>query len=134
MTITPTNTDIKAGGGNHNHPGNNFYNTLVSTRRKTFVLAHKDKQVKHAIIQSIYKTVREQSPPGRFLGKNKDGSYSVKSKEDACKKIRKALNENKAKIEEYFRLRGQFPPALAKKNAIKGLSTSPPTPITLVLE
>jgi hypothetical protein len=110
MTITPTNTDIKGGGGNYNHPGNKFYNTVVSTRRKSFVLAHNDTQTKNDIIQSIYDSVRKQSPPGRFLEKNKDGSYCIKSKEAACRKIKKALTENKAKIEEYFRLRGQFPP------------------------
>jgi hypothetical protein len=124
MAITPTNTDIKAGGGNHSHPGNKFYNKLVSTRRTTFVLAHKDMHTKNSIIQSIYKTVRDQSPPGRFLEKNKDGSYSIKSKEDACKKIKKALTENKAKIEEYFRLRGQFPPPTAIKPVIQKIATN----------
>lgn len=103
--------NIKSGGGNHNHPGNKVYNKLVSTKRKAFVLAHKDTKAKDAIVQSIYETIRKQSPPGRFLGKNKDGSsYFVKSKEDTFKKIKQALNENRAKIEEYFRLRGQFPP------------------------
>ena len=120
--ITTTNTDVKAGGGNHNHPGNNFYNQLVSTQRKSFVLAHNDVEAKNAIVQFIYESVKKQSPPGRFLEKNQNGLISIKSKKDACKKIKKALNENRAKIEEYFRLRGQLPPA--KKTAIKKASNS----------
>ena len=75
-------------------------------------------------MQSIYDGVRKQSPPGRFLKKNKDGSYSVNSKEDALKKIKKALNENKAKIEEYFRLRGQFPPPVKASTKLATKATS----------
>ena len=121
MAITPTATDIKSGGGNHNHPGNSkVYLKLVATNRKSNVLAHKDIQTKNEIELSIYEAIRKQSPPGRFLEKNKDGSYSVRSKENACKKIKKALKENKATIEKYFQLRGLFPPPTehaAKQNA-----------------
>ena len=124
MTITPTKTDIKSGGGNHNHPGNKVYNSLVSTKRKAFVLAYKDEKAKNAIVQSIYDAIRKQSPPGRFLKKNKDGSYSINSKEDALKKIKKSLNENKAKIEEYFRLRGQFPPPVKASTKLTTKATS----------
>ena len=124
MTVTPTKTDIKSGGGNHNYPGNKVYNKLVSSKRKAFVLAHTDTKAKNAVVLSIYETVTKQSPPGRFLGKNKDGSYHVKSKEEALKKIKRALNENKAKIEEYFRLRGQFPPPAKTSTKVATKATS----------
>ena len=126
MTIIPTNTDIKSGGGNHSNPGNKLYTKLVSEKRKDFVLAHKDTQTKNSIAQSIYDQVRKQSPPGRFLEKKPDGSYSVKSREGSLKKIKKALNGNKAQIEQYFRLRGQFPPpckeAVTLNTSIKNFS------------
>ena len=110
MTITPTKTDVKS-GGNYKNPGNKLYTDLIKNKKKAFVLAHmhKDTKTKNAIVQSIYDAVRKQSPSGRFLQKNKDRTHSVKSKEDAFKKIKKALNENRASIEEYFKLRGQFP-------------------------
>ena len=110
MTITPSPTDVKP-TGNYRHPGNKLYTDLVKEKRKAFVLAHmqKDKQTQNAMILSIYESIGKQTPPGRFLEKDRNGAFSVKSKKDALKKIRKALNENRAKIEEYFRLREQHP-------------------------
>jgi hypothetical protein len=140
MTITPTKTDVKP-TGNYNNPGNKLYTDLVKNKRKAFILAYKDTQTKNAILQSIYDAVRKQSPPGRFLKKDKDGSYSVTSKEHAFKKIKKALNENKAKIEEYFRLRGQFPPpegattrpTLTKMTSLRSIPPVPSSTKTNVL-
>ena len=112
MHITPTQTDVKP-GASHNHPGNKLYNKLISSKKKTYVLAHKDLKAKNSIANSIYDAICKQNPPGRFLAK-KDGSYIMRSKEDALKKIKKALNENRAQIEQYFQLRGQFPPSNEK--------------------
>ena len=107
--LTPRNTDIKP--GNSKNPGNKLYTDLIKDKKKAFVFAnmHNDTKTKDAIVQSIYETIRKQSPSGRFLGKNTDGSFSIKSKEDAIRKIKKALNENKKTIENYFRFRGQGP-------------------------
>jgi hypothetical protein len=116
--IAPTKTDIKSGGGNHKHPGNQIYNQLVTSKRKSFILAHRDEHTKHTIVQYIYETIRKQSPPGRFLQKQTDGSYSIKSKEEAVKKIIKALNENRARIVEYFKLRNQWPPKNNNSNKL----------------
>lgn len=105
--VNPRNTDIKP--GNLKNPGNKLYTDLIKDKKKAFVFAnmHNDTKTKHAIVQSIYETIRKQSPSGRFLGKNTDGSFSIKSKNDAISKIKKALNENKKTIENYFRFRGQ---------------------------
>jgi hypothetical protein len=44
-----------------------------------------------------------QSPTGRFfLGRNEDGSYGIKSKEELIRKIKKALIENKRTIVNHF--------------------------------
>ena len=108
MSITPSRTDVKP-TGNYKNPGNKLYIDLIKNKKKAFVLAHihKDTKTKNSIVQSIYDAVRKQSPPGRFLRKNKDGTHSVQSKENAFKKIKKALNENRANIVRYFELRGQ---------------------------
>ena len=51
-----------------------------------------------------------QSPTGRFLGRNEDGSYGIKSKEGLIRKIKKALViENKRTIENHFIARRQGP-------------------------
>ena len=115
MRITPTQTDVKP-NTSHNHPGNKVYNKLVSSKKKEFILAHKDYKTKNSIAKSIYDAISKQKPPGRFLAE-KDGSYIVKSKEDAMKKIKKALNENRVQIEQYFQLRGQFPPSNEKSTS-----------------
>jgi hypothetical protein len=108
MSITPSRTDVKP-TGNYKNPGNKLYTDLIKNKKKAFVLAHmhKDTQTKNSIVQSIYDAVRKQSPPGRFLRKNKDGTHSVQSQKDVFKKIKKALNENRASIVRYFELRGQ---------------------------
>ena len=79
MTITPTATVIKSDGGNHNHPRNKVYNKLVAANSKTYVLlAHKDIQTKNAIESSIYEqAIRKQSPPGRFLEKDKGVGWII---------------------------------------------------------
>jgi len=109
--IIPSHTDVKP-RDDYKNPGNKVYIDLVKKNRKAFVYAHmtKDMQTKDSIVKSIYARIAKQSPPGRFLEKSKDGSYSVKSKEDSFKKIKKALNENKRTIEDYFRLRGHLLP------------------------
>lgn len=112
---TPRNTDVMP--GNSRHSGNKVYSELIKDKKKAFVLAsmRKDTKTKDDIVQSIYDGVSRQSPPGRFLGKNKDGSYSIKSKKEAIAKIKKALNENRKTIESFFKFRGQEPASATKK-------------------
>ena len=129
MNITPTKTDVKP-TGNYKNPGNKLYTDLIKNKRKAFVLAHmhKDTQTKNAVVQSIYDAVRKQSPPGQFLGKSKDGTYSVQSKENSFKKIKKALNENRASIVRYFELRGQGVIPKPDSGALKQRSVELETP------
>ena len=63
---------------------------------------HKDRKTKDNIVQSIYDAVMRQSPTGRFLGRNEDGSYGIQSKEELIRKIKKALIENKRTIINHF--------------------------------
>ena len=121
MHITPSQTDVKP-GASHNHPGNKFYSKIVSDKKKGFILAFKNTQTKNSIALSIYDAIRKQNPPGRFLAK-KDGSYIVRSKEDSLKKIKKALNENKAQIEQYFQLRGQLPSVNERRESLSVINS-----------
>jgi hypothetical protein len=44
-------TDIKSGGGHHKHAGNQLYNEIVNTKRKSFILAHKNEYTNTSIPQ-----------------------------------------------------------------------------------
>jgi hypothetical protein len=46
---------------------------------------------------------------GRFVEKNKDGSYTVKSDDVAHQKIKKALSENNATVKAHLEMRGILP-------------------------
>ena len=112
--------DVKIGSGNQKYPGNVTYLNLISNNKKKFVLAQNDKTQKNAIVHSIYEQITSRSTPhGRFVAKNEDGSYTVKSKDVALQKIKKALNENNATVKAYLERRGMLPdtssPAIQNK-------------------
>ena len=109
MIIVPTKTDVKSGSKTYHRPGNRLYYKLVMNKRRAFILAHENEHMKQAVVQYIYETIQNQSPPGRFLRRETDGSYSIKSKEETFQKIEEALNENKEQIEAYYRRLGQIP-------------------------
>ena len=105
--LTPRQTDVLP--GNQKYQGNKLYTQLIKNQKKDYVYATmlKDTKSANTIVQSICDGVRNQSPPGRFLSKNKDGAYSIKSKHEVFVKIKKALNENRKSIEYYFEIRGK---------------------------
>lgn len=114
---TPLKNDIKSGAGVHSHPGNKFYLQLIKEKKKPFVLALKDTKKKDAIVRQVYDTISKLKPPGRFLQKNRDGTFTIRSKQYALAKIKKALGENSAQIESFFRTRGLLPePATSLPN------------------
>ena len=124
MKIKAANdNDVKTGRGNHRHPGTIKCNKLISTYKTQFVMAHNDKAKRDTIIKNVYKHITTVgNPPGRFVEKHGDGSYTIKSKDFALQKIKKALSENSGKVKAYLELRGKLPP----KDSIgskKGYST-----------
>ena len=104
----PNINDVKPGGGSHKHPGNRYYSELISKKKVAFVMARDDHKKRDEIVLSIYDDMLRLSPPGRFLNKNSDGSYSVKSKKSALTKIKTALSENNSKIIEHLKIRGKW--------------------------
>jgi len=106
IVVTPEKNDVKSGAGVHSHHGNKFYHKLIKEKKKDFVLSLKNTKAKDAIAREVYNTINKLKPPGRFLQKNRDGTFTIKSKQYALVKIKKALGENSAQIEAYFRNRG----------------------------
>lgn len=106
IVVTPLKNDIKSGAGVHSHSGNKYYLKLIKDNKKPFVLALRDTKKKGLIVREVYNTINKLKPPGRFLQKNRDGTFTIKNEQYALAKIRKALGENSAQIEAYFRNRG----------------------------
>lgn len=125
IVTTPLKNDIKSGAGVHSHPGNKFYLQLIKEKKKPFVLALKDTKKKDAIVRQVYDTISKLNPPGRFLQKNRDGTYTIRSKQYASAKIKKALGENSAQIESFFRTRGLLPDPPATSSLSKNPSRPP---------
>ena len=72
-------------------------------------MAQNNKVKRDAIAQKVYARITDSSPvPGRFVEKNEDGSYTVKSKEFAIGKIKRGLSENSATVKAYLMRRGIF--------------------------
>ena len=59
------------GGSINSHPGNKIFRTWVGERKETYMLCT-TKSGKTNITNSIFKRVKAQRPPGRFLQKVKD--------------------------------------------------------------
>ena len=106
-SVKALNNDIKPGAGNSRHHGNRYYANLVDRNKKAFVLA--DPKGKDQVVKKIYNEIQQMEPPGRFLEKSKDGSYSVKDKDAALKKVKRALSENNKVMIENMRNNGQMP-------------------------
>ena len=105
MNIKSINdNDVKTGGGGHKHPGNKAYLQLISAYKKQFVIAQNDRAKKDSVVKAVYKKI-----PGRFVKKNQDGSYTVKSKEFALQKIKTALRENNEAVRAHLEIRGMLP-------------------------
>lgn len=111
--VKALNNDIKPGAGNCRHHGNKHYGSLVDRNKKAFVLA--DAKGKDKVVKKIYNEIQQMKPPGRFLEKSKDGSYTVKDKDAALKKIKRALSENNKVMIENMRNKGQMPCASERR-------------------
>ena len=131
---TPGINDVKPGGGAHkNQKGNQYYLDLVKAKKMAFVEAHDNMKLKDDIAKSIYHSMLRLNPPGRFLVKNVDGSYSVKDKKSALTKIKTALNENSPKIIDYLKKRDKWNESgkvTTKQNKARPIPIPSPKPIT----
>ena len=97
----PTDSDVLCGrGGAVNvHPGNARYRQLVAERKRAY-LAARSKREKRLLSESVVEEIRNQSPPGRFLGRRtRDGAdwYDIGAVR-AREKTSQALRENLPKL------------------------------------
>ena len=82
--------DILPGRGKSRHTGNQHYAILVDRNKEAFVLANNNKGKEDVTVENIKKEIRKMTPPGRFLEKAIDGSFTVKAP-DAIKKKSRGL-------------------------------------------
>jgi hypothetical protein len=83
--------DVISGGDNHGHHGNKrYYRLILRFRRKEYAMAQNDAE-RDSIVKRIYKLITVPTPQARFVERNKDGSYTVKNKVFALRKIKEDL-------------------------------------------
>lgn len=90
--------DVLAGRGNNvnNHPGNQYFRTLVRYLKNEYVIASKsDKPV---FAKLMFQQIRSLKPPGRFLKNSEDGLWEEIDEKKAMDKTRQALREDSDRI------------------------------------
>ena len=71
------------------------------------------------IVREIYDEIHKLHPPGRFLSKHHDGSYSEQDEKTAFQKIRRALRMNYPTIRSRLKIRGQLNFSGHQSNKVK---------------
>jgi hypothetical protein len=100
--VEPHDNDVLCGrGGDINiHPGNIKFRKLVSTNKLVY-LTCRFKREKRLIAERIVNDIKSQTPPGRFITKDKINGYWFEiSDEKARDKTSQALREGAPKIRE----------------------------------
>jgi len=97
----PHRHDVLSGRGNsfNNHPGNEFFRSLIKQYKVSYVTTPKSQKPKFS--KMIYETIRAQDPPGRFLKQDKTTNlwYEI-SYRKAVDKTRQALREGAPEIKQ----------------------------------
>jgi hypothetical protein len=97
----PHRHDVLSGRGNsfNNHPGNDFFRSLIKQYKVSYVTTPKSQKPKFS--KMIYETIRAQDPPGRFLKQDKTTNlwYEI-SYRKAVDKTRQALREGAPEIKQ----------------------------------
>ena len=94
----PLATDVLCGRGGAalRHPGNKTYRTLVQLNKGLYITCIKTEKLK--ISKSIVAAIREQK--GRFLEKNKDGTWDDIGDKKSVEKTSQALREGQPKLKQ----------------------------------
>lgn len=94
----PLDTDVLCGRGGAalRHPGNKTYRTLVQLNKGLYITCIKSEKLK--ISKSIVAAIREQK--GRFLEKNKDGTWDDIGDKKSIEKTSQALREGQPKLKQ----------------------------------
>ena len=116
----PQTDDVIPGAGNSHRTGNRKYVKLVDSKKKAFVLAKclaDHKEAKDKVVMEVYNGIQ-----GRFLeqkNRQRPYEYTVMSKENTIKKIRKALSEHNKVMIDNMKKQGQIPYPKEKEKSTK---------------
>lgn len=96
--IEPRDSDVICGRGGSSlrHPGNQTYRRLVNLNKGLYITCLKTEKLK--ISRSIVAAIREQK--GRFIEKDKDGTYYDIGDKKAVEKTSQALREGQPKLRQ----------------------------------
>mmetsp|Transcript_15706 Transcript_15706/g.23094 ORF Transcript_15706/g.23094 Transcript_15706/m.23094 type:complete len:658 (-) Transcript_15706:294-2267(-) len=105
------------GGGTNNHVGNGHWRTLVQANKRLYISL--PKRQKMFVAQSIVRAVRAQTPPGRFLQKDKSGKWYDIGDQKAQEKTSQALREGAPDLrDEMKEERKSYPRSLPSPTVI----------------
>lgn len=97
----PNDNDVLSGrgGGVNSHPGNKRYRTIVNSMKTQYLSPQTRKAQKTQIAAGIVWTIRQSSPPGRFLKINPETGYWHEIGDKAAfRKTGQALRENSSEF------------------------------------
>jgi hypothetical protein len=94
----PYDSDVLCGRGGAalRHPGNQTYRRLVNLNKGLYITCHKTEKLN--ISRSVVTAIRDQR--GRFLEKNKDGTWHDIGDKKAIEKTSQALREGQPKLRQ----------------------------------
>jgi hypothetical protein len=96
-SFTPNQNDILAGRGcgSQLYPGNVTFRHIVKKRKQQYALLKGNRQ-KYELAMAVYQEIQTLDPPGRFLSKSSDGSWTLQDEKAIMIKIKQALRERSA--------------------------------------
>lgn len=102
----PNKNDVLSGrgGGVNGHCGNQRYRILVNSMKTEYLDPRTRKMEKTHFAAKVVRTVRQSTPPGRFLKLDPDtGMWHEIGDKAACRKTGQALRENSSEFRSCWR-------------------------------
>ena len=90
----PNQNDVLAGRGcgAQLHPGNVAFRHIVKEKKQQYALLKGNKQ-KSELAWTVFQEIQALNPPGRFLSKCSNGSWTIQDQKAVMVKIKQALRE-----------------------------------------
>jgi len=93
----PHDNDVLCGRRSQNHPGNDYYRSMISSNKYRYLSSNK--RGKREIALELVSIIYTMDPPGRFLEKNElNQTYDDIGEERAVVKVSQALREGAPNI------------------------------------
>jgi hypothetical protein len=93
-SFTPNQNDVLTGRGygSQLYPGNVTFRHSVNKRKQQYAFLKGNKQ-KNELARAVCQEIQSLDPPGRFLSKSTDGSWTIQDEKAVMVKIKQALRE-----------------------------------------